>query len=156
MRPHEALLREFYSAFARGDAEAMARCYHADIFFTDPVFPSLRGSDAGDMWRMLLSRATDLRVTLDHAEADDDGGRASWTARYPFGKTRRPVVNRVESMFAFRGGLIVRHYDRFSMHRWASQALGPIGLLLGWSQPMKWKIRKDAAAQLDRFKGARR
>ena len=28
MHPHEAVIREFYAAFARKDAEGMARCYH--------------------------------------------------------------------------------------------------------------------------------
>jgi len=151
MHPHEALVRDLYAAFARHDAEAMARCYHADVFFTDPVFPALRGKEAGDMWRMLLSRAKDLEVTLDEASADGDGGRAKWTARYTFTKTGRPVVNRVDAMFAFRDGLIVRHYDSFSFWRWASQALGPVGKLLGWSLPIKWKVRKDAAAALEKF-----
>jgi ketosteroid isomerase-like protein len=151
MHPHEALVRDFYAAFARHDAEAMARCYHADVFFTDPVFPALRRQEAGDMWRMLLSRAKDLEVTLDEASADDDGGRAKWTARYTFTKTGRPVVNRVDAMFAFRDGLIVRHYDNFSFWRWASQALGPMGKLLGWSLPIKWKVRKEAARSLDRY-----
>src|SRR5258707_1999612 len=100
MHPNESLIRAFYGAFAQHDAEAMARCYHRDIFFTDPVFPALRGQDAGDMWRMLLSRAKDLEITLDEASANADGGRARWTARYTF--TGRPVVNRIDAMFAFR------------------------------------------------------
>src|SRR6185369_5783873 len=151
MHPHEALIRDFYAAFARRDAEGMARCYHRDIFFTDPVFPRLHGAEASDMWRMLLARATDLQVTLDEASADESEGRARWTARYTFTRTGRPVVNRVEAMFAFRDGLIVRHYDRFSFWRWASQALGPMGKLLGWSLPIKWKVRKEAARSLERY-----
>ena len=152
MHAHEALLREFYGAFARGDAEAMARCYHPEIFFSDPVFPSLRGAAAGDMWRMLLSRAADLQVTLDEADADDTGGRARWTARYTFSRTGRPVVNRVAAMFAFRDGLIVRHYDSFSFWRWAAQALGPVGTVLGWFAPLKWKVRRQAAHGLESFR----
>ena len=148
--PHETLVRSFYEAFARHDAEAMARCYHRDIFFTDPVFPALRGAAASDMWRMLLSRAADLEITLDEASADDDGGRARWTARYTFTRTGRPVVNRIDAMFAFRDGLIVRHYDHFSFWRWSRQALGPIGTLFGWSPPIQWKVRKDAAKALAR------
>jgi len=152
MHPHESLLREFYSRFAARDAEGMARCYHPEIAFSDPVFPMLRGSEAADMWRMLLSRAADLQVTLDEASADGDGGRAQWTARYTFSRTGRPVVNHVEGMFAFRDGLIVRHYDRFSFWRWAAQALGPVGAALGWFAPIKWKVRKDAAASLEKFR----
>jgi ketosteroid isomerase-like protein len=152
MHAHETLIRDFYAAFARRDAEAMARCYHPEIFFSDPVFPKLRGAEAGDMWRMLLSRATDLQVTLDEASGDAEGGKARWTARYTFSRTGRPVVNNVSAMFAFRDGLIVRHYDRFSFYRWASQALGPAGKLLGWFAPLKWKVRKDAAKGLEKYR----
>jgi ketosteroid isomerase-like protein len=74
MHPHEALIREFYAAFARRDAEGMARCYHEEVFFSDTVFPRLHGAEAGDMWRMLLSRAADLEVTLDSAQADATAG----------------------------------------------------------------------------------
>jgi ketosteroid isomerase-like protein len=148
MHPHEARIREFYAAFARRDPEAMARCYHPDVFFSDAVFPRLRGAEAADMWRMLLSRAGDLEVTLDEASVDGDGGHARWTARYTFGRTGRPVVNRATAMFAFRDGLIVRHYDSFSFWRWAAQALGPLGAALGWFAPLKWKVRRDAARSL--------
>jgi ketosteroid isomerase-like protein len=152
MHPHESLIREFYAAFARRDAEGMARCYHPEVFFTDPVFPQLRGEEAGDMWRMLLSRAADLEVTLEEASADAEGGRARWSARYTFSRTGRPVVNRIEAMFAFRDGLISRHYDRFSFYRWAGQALGPLGKLLGWFGPLKWKVRLDARRALERYR----
>ena len=155
MHPHESLVREFYARFAARDAEGMARCYHADIAFSDPVFPMLRGAEAGDMWRMLLSRAADLAVTLDEASAGGEGGTARWTARYTFSRTGRPVVNRVSAMFAFRDGLIVRHYDRFSFWRWAAQALGPAGKLLGWFAPLKWKVRSDAAKGLAQFRARR-
>jgi ketosteroid isomerase-like protein len=155
MHPHEAILREFFAAFARRDGEAMARCYHDDIFFTDPVFPALRHEDARDMWRMLTGRAKDLEVTLEEAWANEAGGRARWTARYTFTHTGRKVVNEVESMFAFRDGRIVRHYDRFSMWRWATQAFGLAGRLLGWSQPFKWKVRKNAARALELFRERR-
>jgi ketosteroid isomerase-like protein len=151
MHPNEALVREFYAAFARRDAEGMAHCYHPDIFFSDPVFPSLRAEEAGDMWRMLLARASDLSVTLDEASANDDGGRAQWTARYTFTRTGRPVVNVVRAMFAFRDGKIVRHYDHFSFWRWAGQALGPTGKALGWFAPLKWSVRRQARRSLEQF-----
>ena len=152
MHPHEALVRAFYDAFSRRDAEAMARCYHPEVFFSDPVFPALRGAEAGDMWRMLLARAADLEVTLDEVRADDGGATARWTARYTFSRTGRPVVNSIRAMFAFRDGLISRHYDSFPFWRWAGQALGPLGRALGWFAPLKWKVRRDAARALDSFR----
>ncbi len=155
MHPHETLIREFYAAFARRDAEAMARCYHDEVFFSDPAFPKLNGEEARDMWRMLVARATDLEIVLEEASADGAGGRARWTARYTFSKTGRKVVNRIDALFAFRDGRIIRHFDRFSFWRWSSQALGPLGQLLGWFAPVKWMVRKQAAKQLDRFRQAR-
>ena len=153
MHPHETLVREFYARFAARDAEGMARCYHPDVAFSDPVFPMLHGDEAGDMWRMLLSRAQDLAVTLDEASGDADGAWARWTARYTFTRTGRPVVNHVRGLFAFRDGLIVRHFDSFPFWRWSAQALGPAGAALGWLPPLKWKVRKDAARALARYKG---
>jgi hypothetical protein len=97
---------------------------------------------------MLLSRATDLAVTLDDAQADAEGGVARCTARYTFTRTGRPVENHIRGMFAFREGLIARHYDSFPFWRWASQALGPMGAALGWLPPLRWKVRKDAARAL--------
>jgi len=155
VHPHETLIREFYAAFARRDAEAMARCYHDEVFFSDPAFPKLNGEEARDMWRMLVARATDLEIVLEEAHADSEGGRARWTAHYTFSKTGRQVVNRIDALFAFRDGRIIRHFDRFSFWRWSSQALGPLGQFLGWFAPVKWMVRKQAAKQLDRFRQTR-
>ena len=155
MHPHESLLRQFYACLADRDAEGMSRCYHPEVAFSDPVFPMLHGDEAGDMWRMLLARANDLAVTLDEASADAQGGWARITARYTFTRTGRLVTNHVRGMFAFRDGLIVRHYDSFSLWRWSAQALGPIGVVLGWAPPLRWKVRKDAARQLAKFRHQR-
>lgn len=151
MHPHEKVIRDFYDAFARLDADAMARCYHPDAQFSDPVFPMLKGAEVTGMWRMLVSRAKDFTLTYDQVRADDLGGQAHWEAKYLFSKTGRPVHNRIDALFAFRDGLIIRHVDRFSFWRWAAQALGPLGLVLGWFAPIKWKVRKQARAGLDQF-----
>jgi ketosteroid isomerase-like protein len=153
MHPHEALVRRFYAAFAARDPEGMAACYHPEVFFSDPMFPRLKGRQAGDMWRMLLGRARDLEITLDAASGDAEGAAARWTARYRF--RGRPVVNRVRSMFAFRDGRIVRHYDYFSFWRWASQGFGPWGAALGWFGPFRWAVRTRSRRALERFSAAR-
>jgi ketosteroid isomerase-like protein len=154
MHAHEQLIRDFYAAFAKRDAAAMARCYHPDVVFSDPAFPMLRGGEATAMWAMLCSRGKDLELTLVDAQADADGGTARWEARYTFSQTGRPVHNKIEAMFAFRDGRIVRHIDRFPFWRWSAQALGPIGKLLGWSLPIKalvrGKARKSLAAFMDK------
>lgn len=151
MHAHEEIVRRFYAAFAARDAEAMARCYHPDVSFSDPAFPMLRGEEATAMWAMLLARGKDLQLTLVDAAGDDAGARATWEARYTFSQTGRPVVNRIDALFAFRDGRIVRHVDRFPFWKWARQALGPLGVSLGWSWPIKALVRKRAKQSLQAF-----
>jgi ketosteroid isomerase-like protein len=153
LNPHVKLIHDFYRAFQERDADAMAACYHEDVIFSDEVFPLLRGSEAGEMWRMLCSRSKDLKVRFWDVEADAKHGCAQWEARYTFSKTGRPVRNRVEATFDFRDGRIVRHIDRFDFWRWSRQALGPAGLLLGWSPIIRGKVRDQAAEQLQTWLG---
>lgn len=148
MHPNAALIHRFYDSFAALDAEGMKACYHPDVVFTDPAFGELHGPQAGAMWTMLTSRAKDLEVTASDIEADDLRGRAHWDARYTFGQTGRKVLNRIDAAFEFRDGLIIRHIDTFDFYAWARQALGPAGLLLGWTPVIQNKVRGSARAGL--------
>ncbi len=149
-----ALIERFYGAFDEGDGETMAACYAPDVRFSDPVFPDLRGSQAGAMWRMLTSAPGDLRIELLEHQADEAQGSAHWRAHYVFTETGRPVVNDIQASFRFAGGLIAEHHDDFSFHRWARQALGPVGLLLGWTPLLRSAVRRKAGARLEQFTGA--
>jgi ketosteroid isomerase-like protein len=147
------LIRGLYEALDRHDGEAMAALYAPDGRFRDPAFGELSGAEAGDMWRMLTGRAEDLSVELvDHA-AQGDSGSAHWIATYTF-RTGRHVVNDIEARFAFRDGKIVDHRDSFSFWRWARQALGPAGLILGLP-PMNLLVRRRARADLAEFRARR-
>jgi ketosteroid isomerase-like protein len=150
--PNEELIRRFYDAFGRCDGDAMAACYTPDARFDDPVFPGLKGEEPGDMWRMLTARSTDLKIDLEEHEASEETGSAHWIATYTFTQTGRPVVNDVRATFRFRDGLIAEHRDDFSFYRWSKQALGPPGLLLGWTPIIKGATRKKARAGLDQFR----
>lgn len=156
MHPNAALIQRFYTAFQQRDAATMAACYAPDVQFSDPVFPDLRGADAGAMWTMLCERGKDLKVEFRDVRADDATGSAHWDAWYTFSTTGRPVHNSIDATFAFRDGRIVRHADRFDLHRWAGQALGAPGMLLGWTPFLQNKIRGMAAKGLAdwRAKGA--
>ena len=151
MHPNAALIERFYTSFAARDAAGMRACYHPEIVFSDPVFTELRGPEAGAMWAMLLERGKDLRVTHSGVQADDARGRAHWDAHYTFGQTGRKVHNRIDAEFEFRDGLIVRHVDRFPFWTWARQALGPLGVALGWSPPLLRKVQQGARAGLDKY-----
>jgi ketosteroid isomerase-like protein len=143
-------IHRLYAALGRRDGEAMAACYTPDATFDDPAF-SLRGEAVGDMWRMLCARGKDLAVEASGIEADATTGRAHWVATYTFSGSGRRVVNRVDARFDFRDGLIVNHVDTFDLWRWAAQALGPAGLLLGWTPLLRNKIRAQAARSLAKF-----
>src|SRR3989344_4763480 len=142
------LLTRFYQAFQRQDAEAMAACYAADVHFSDPVFPDLKGAEAADMWRMLTSRAQNFSLEYSDVSADDHQGRAHWVATYLFSGTGRMVVNRIQANFKFRDGKIVEHRDHFDLWKWSAQALGVKGTLLGWTPLVQGAIRKQAAKGL--------
>ncbi|NMO20466.1 nuclear transport factor 2 family protein [Pyxidicoccus fallax] len=151
MHPHSQLISDFYYAFQRRDAQAMAACYHPDVEFSDPVFVGLRHGGVTAMWRMLCERGKDLQLTFRDVQADDRTGRAHWDANYTFSTTGRKVLNRIDAEFEFRDGKIVRHLDRFDFWAWSRQALGPAGLVLGWSPMLRNKVRATARKSLDKY-----
>jgi ketosteroid isomerase-like protein len=147
------LITRFYTAFQKRDAEGMVACYAPDVTFSDPVFPALRGDAARGMWRMLCARGKDLRVEFSGVHADERSGSAHWEAWYTFSSTGRPVHNIIDASFTFSNGLISSHVDRFDLYRWSRQALGPTGVLLGWTPLIQNKIRGTAARALAGYLG---
>lgn len=149
---NEQIITAFYEAFSRGDTEAMVACYHDEIIFHDPAFGELQGEEARNMWRMLIERSKgQLNITFNNVKADDKSGSAKWVAKYKFAQTGRDVVNVISASFEFRGGMILRHTDVFSMWKWSRQALGLKGWLLGWSPLMKNVVSKQTTALLSKF-----
>lgn len=144
-------VERFYEAFGQCNGAAMTACYAPDAHFRDPAFGDLHGADIGAMWRMLTSRATDLKIELHEHEADEASGSAHWIARYTF-STGRPVVNDIQAKFRFADGLIADHVDDFDFRRWAKQALGPSGHLVALLPPLRSKARAKALDQLETFK----
>lgn len=151
MSDNTKLISQFYEAFSRRDADTMATCYHAEATFSDPAFPDLKGEQIGAMWRMLCGRAKDLRVEFREISADETTGKAHWEAWYPFSATGLQVHNIIDASFEFRDGKIFRHTDHFDFPRWAKQALGLKGLLLGRTNFLRKIVRKNAGAALQNF-----
>jgi ketosteroid isomerase-like protein len=147
-----ALIERFYTAFQNRDAEAMSACYAPDIHFQDPAFGVLRGAEAGDMWRMLLGRATDFTLTYDSIDSIGQTASAKAIARYTYSATGNTVVNAIQSRFAIRDGLIVEQTDVFDLWRWSRQALGVSGWLFGWTPQMQRAIQKKARTALKAYR----
>jgi ketosteroid isomerase-like protein len=150
MHPNAELIDRFYRAFTQADWATMGGCYHPNVRFTDEVF-DLSGPTAAMMWRMLCTNGRDLQLEYRDVSGDASRGKAHWEARYTFSATGRKVHNVIDASFEFRDGLIVRHIDRFDFWRWSRQALGGMGLLLGWSDLLHNKVRKKAARSLASF-----
>lgn len=155
MHPNAELIKTFYQAFQKLDAETMGRCYADDVVFSDPVFPAFRGQEASDMWRMLSSKAQNFSLVFDGVDADDRQGKAHWVATYTFSQTGNTVVNDIHASFEFKDGKIVRHTDRFDLWKWARQALGLKGVMLGWTPIVRNAIQAQAANGLAIFRGRR-
>lgn len=155
MHANAQLITRFYQAFQKLDAETMAACYCADVEFADPVF-QLKGKDAADMWRMLAARANKFSLVFDEVQANDETGSAHWVATYTFSQTGNTVINDIHANFAFKDGKIIQHTDRFDLWKWARQALGLKGVLLGWTPFMQKAIRQQAAKGLAIFQKRQR
>ena len=147
---NQTTLERLHAAFAVRDGKTMASCYHADAHFRDPVF-DLRGDEVGAMWRMLCSRSSELRIESSGLRVEGDSARADWQAWYPFSTTGRKVHNIVHSEYRFSDGLIIEQVDTFPFWRWSQQALGPAGLLLGWTPLLRNKVRATAREALRRY-----
>jgi len=151
MHPNEELIETFYTSFQKLDAEAMVRCYHPSIRFSDPVFPNLAQAEVSAMWKMLCSQAKNFELTFADVEADERTGKAHWEARYDFSATGRRVHNKIDARFEFQDGKIIRHTDSFDFWKWSRLALGPVGLLLGWTPLLRKKVQRQAAERLAGF-----
>ncbi len=153
MGNHNAIISKFYTAFQNHDAKAMSDCYHPEIEFSDPVFMKLQGKQASKMWQMLIERSKGkLHIDFSDVHSNENSGSAKWVATYLFSKTNRNVTNKMKADFEFKDGLIIKHTDDFDLWKWSRMAFGFKGLILGWTNLMKNKIRETAKNSLSQFK----
>lgn len=148
MTTNAELIPIFYSAFQRLDYKTMQDCYHKEATFSDPVFGTLNAAEVKAMWEMLCKRAKNFSLEYSEVQAGPEEGSCVWVAHYTFGKTGRPVVNTIHAHFRFKEGKILSHQDQFDLWKWSRQALGPVGLFLGWTPFFQNKIRREARSSL--------
>lgn len=145
-------IEQFYSAFSKLHAAQMVALYHPEIVFEYPAFGKLEGERAKNMWRMLCQSQQGKDFQVSYSAVKE--GSALWEAHYTFSATGRKVHNKIHAQFEFKDGLIIKHTDYFDLHRWAKQALGFRGAILGWSAYFKKRLQQRTNRMLDRF-GAR-
>ncbi len=148
---NKQLITDFYEGFAKADVNAMIICYADTIEFEDAAFGTLKGNDAKNMWKMLLSRNKNIKVTFSNVQANKNIGSANWVATYNYGPKKRKVINKISAKFEFKDGKIIKHTDSFNMWKWSKQALGLKGFLLGWTPFLKSKVQSMTNKLLKEF-----
>jgi ketosteroid isomerase-like protein len=152
MPTNDDVIAKFYTAFQKLDYQTMNSCYSDDIVFNDPAFGMLEGEEAKAMWEMLCKNAKEFSLTFSNIQLlDEEYATCNWVATYKFSKTGRKVVNNIKAYMKLKDGKIIEHSDAFKLSKWAAQALGLPGILLGWTGFMKRKIRQNARKNLDAF-----
>lgn len=155
MHPNEQLLHNFYTAFQNLNAAGMKACYHPDIHFSDPAFPTLKGAQAGAMWSMLIENLkkgkNGWKLEFSKITANDIEGSAHWEAHYTLSSTGNQVHNIIEARFQFQDGKIIRHIDSFDFYRWARMGFGMRGTLLGWTPFFKKKVQATVKGLLIKY-----
>lgn len=147
------LMKKFYSAFEKLDAESMAECYHKEVKFEDPAFGILEGERASNMWRMLCGSLKDQESKIQYCDiqSKNNTGSAHWEANYTFSATGRKVYNVIDAEFKFKDGKIIEHTDCFDLYNWSKQALGVSGYLIGWTKFFKKKLNQQTNKLLSDF-----
>lgn len=151
MTTNEELITRFYTCFSKGDYRGMQNCYAGNATFSDPVFQNLDAAEVKAMWEMLCKRGKDMQITFTNVTANEQSGSAEWTAVYTFSASGRKVINHVSAKFRIENGLFIQHTDTFNFHKWAHQALGLKGWLLGGTSFLKNKVRTNARKSLSDF-----
>jgi ketosteroid isomerase-like protein len=151
---NEDLVTRFYAAFQKLDYATMQDCYADNVIFMDPAFGSLEGGEAKAMWEMLAKNARNFSLVFSDLKAEDEEYiTCKWVATYTFSATGRRVVNRIKAYIRVQSGKITEHTDYFNFWKWARQAFGLSGWLLGWSSFFQSQVRSKARRNLDKFMG---
>ncbi len=151
MDENQQLIEKFYTCFKNKDYKGMHSCYASTAVFNDPIFTNLDAQKIKAMWQMLLSSSNQLSIEYSLSSASEKFVYVHWNANYTFSKTGKKVINRIKATFEIENGKIIRHTDNFNFYNWVKQALGLPGLLLGWTNFMKYKVRNSAKQNLIKF-----
>ncbi|MEN8137144.1 MAG: nuclear transport factor 2 family protein [Bacteroidota bacterium] len=153
---NKKLIARFFEGFKQRDLGKMLSCYHEDIIFSDPAFGILRRNRVRAMWKMLCESAGDLQIEYSSIDADEQGGKAKWEAWYTFSETDREVHNKIKSEFKFKDGLIIEHHDSFVLRKWAGQAFGLRGKVIGGTSFFRKRIHGYTKKLLTQYVGKKK
>lgn len=149
----EQHITQFYDAFARLDSASMKASYADDAFFKDPAFGELQGEQIGLMWQMLCEsqQGKDFKVTYKVLTVSGNAAKVHWEAKYTFSKTGRKVHNIIQANITLENDFIKQHLDSFNLQKWATQALGFQGWLLGGTSFFQKKLQQQTNGMLKKY-----
>ena len=154
MHPNAAIFEQFYTAMQARDFATLRALYHPDTTFSDEAYRNLNYTEVNGMWEMLLTRGKDLKIEFEVHSTTDSTVTGTWVATYTFTLTGQKVRNVIRAHMELRNGKILAHRDRFDFYKWARQAFGFKGLLLGWTPFFKNKVHTLATKSLHKFLAA--
>lgn len=149
--PVETVANNFYSAFQLKNASQMIEYYHPDLQFEDPTFGKLSYHQTCAMWKMLCESAKDLTIEFSILKSEDNYVEVRWIAEYTFSKTGRFVHNEITARMTFKDGKIIQHIDKFDLFKWAKQAMGLQGWLIGGTPFFRKKLQQQTNYQLVKY-----
>ena len=133
----EAVAREFYGAFVKGDTATMNRLYAPDVKFQDTIFSFKDRAGTMGMWKILVDPSSGAKFTARVVSVQGEKATCHWAADYKlFG---RPIHNEIDSVLTIRDGRIVDHRDAFPWAPWAKQAF-PLGRFSDVA-PIRWVLK---------------
>lgn len=151
MTANEQLINQFYIAFQQKNYQAMQHSYADNATFNDSVFVNLDAQQVRAMWQMLIVRGGNLTLAFNNIKEEGNKVTANWEAHYTFSATGKSVVNKINAEFEIQDGKIIKHTDTFDFYKWAKQAFGAGGFLLGWTNVFKEKVRQTAKKKLEDY-----
>ncbi|ARU92149.1 hypothetical protein SCLARK_001685 [Spiroplasma clarkii] len=149
MKNKEVVVK-FFTALSKGDWKLMNNLYSKDVAFSDTVFGELNYSQITNLWEMLLTENPDLSANFKIVE-DGEVVKVQWVMVSKFGQKHRKVILNILSTLEVSKGKIIKHNDHFDFKKWAKQALGIIGWMLGSKQSFKNRIKEEAFIKLNSF-----
>ena len=149
--PEETIATNFYSSFQSKDADGMIEHYHPNLQFEDPAFGKLSYAETCGMWKMLCESAKDLSIEFSILKSEDNYVEVRWIAEYTFSKTGRFVHNEITAEMTFKDGKIIQHIDKFDLFKWAKQAMGLQGWLIGSTTFFRKKLQQQTNYQLSKY-----
>ncbi|MFA5899664.1 MAG: nuclear transport factor 2 family protein [Hyphomicrobium sp.] len=135
-----------FLALRRRDATGVAACYDQDAVFSSPIIGDVRGADVEALWRAIFAATCDSTLSFTIVDLGLTSARVEGIAKYSLLASGRSVTSRFNSALHIRDLRVMQHDDNFDAWAWASMALGPTGLLLGWSKA--WRRRMVANTRL--------